>query len=73
VLIRLDFLIGSRVVGPQLKLSFLALRRRSQAINSEAQVRRNLIIDDIVVEYGVRIEGVLRQRDAVFVRAIFAD
>jgi hypothetical protein len=36
-----------------------------EAVDSETQVRQDLVIDDVVKKDGVRIEGFLRQDDAI--------
>ena len=45
--------------------------RFRQAIDGQAQVRQHLVIDDVVEEHGVRVEGFLRQDDAVFAGKCF--
>ncbi len=71
--VRHDFLVGRHIFGPQLELSFFTFSRRGKAVHCKAQVGQNLIIDDIVVDYGVGVEGLLRRDTAVFVRAILTN
>ncbi len=71
--VRHNFLIGRHIFGPQLELSLFTFSRRGKAVHCKAQVGQNLIIDDIVVDYGVGVEGILRQNTAVFVRAILTN
>lgn len=63
--IRADDLVRGRVFRPQFELALLFLRGSRQAIDSQAQIRQYLIVDDVVEEYGIRVEGVLRQDNAI--------
>jgi hypothetical protein len=63
--IGLDFVVGRDVFGAQLQVALLFFATGSEAIDSKAQVRQHLIIDNIVEKYGIRIEAVLRQDYAV--------
>ncbi len=63
-------LIGRNIFRAQLKLASLAFAGFSQTIDREAQVRQDIVINDIVKEYRVRIERFLGQDDAV-VKGLF--
>ena len=67
---------GHRRIGPnhficrnifrtQLEFSLLAFAGLSQAIDCEAKVRKNVVINNVVKEYRVRIERILGQDDAI--------
>ena len=60
-----DLLVGRGIFGPQLEPALAAVCTVGEAVDREAEVRQDLVIDDIVQEYGVRVEGLLRQDDAI--------
>jgi len=39
-----------------------------QTIDLETQVRKYVIVDDVIEEYGIRIEGLFRQNYAIIKR-----
>jgi hypothetical protein len=45
---------------------------RGKPVDLEAEVRQNVVIDDIVEKYGIRIECVPRQDDAIIEIFAFA-
>ena len=71
--VRGDLLIRGDVLRPQLQPALPALRPVGQAVDGEAQVRQDLVVDDVVEKYGVRVEGFLRQDDAIFEWPVLAD
>ena len=44
-----------------------------EPVDGQAQVREDLVVDDVVEEYGIRVEGVLRQDDTIVKCAVLAD
>ena len=66
-------IVRGLVLGPQFELAFLAFGRCGQAIDRKTQVGQNLVIDDVIKKYGVRVEGVLRQNDAILKGLVLAD
>ena len=68
-----DLLACTSVLGPQLEPAFSPVRRGGKAVNGETQAGKNLVIDDIVKKYGVRVEGILRQDDAIIEWHVLAD
>ena len=57
--------IGRDILRPQIEFAPLALTRLCQSIDRQTQVRQNIVINDVVKEYGVRVERFLGQYDAV--------
>ena len=49
----------------QLHLLLVAFTGRVQAVNSKTEIREHFIIDDVVEEYGIRIECILCQDDTI--------
>lgn len=66
-------LVRGNVLGPQLQLSFALVRTIGKPVDREAQIGQYLVIDDVVQEYGIRIEGFLRQDDAIIECPVLAD
>ena len=60
------------VFGPELEF-FARASVVGQAVDGEAQVRQDIVLDDIVEENGIRVEDVLRQDDAIVVYRVLAD
>lgn len=58
-------LVRRNILGKQLELVVLAFRRRRQTIDGETQVRQHFVIDDVIEENGIRVEGFFRQDDAL--------
>jgi hypothetical protein len=56
---------SSNILGPQLESPSFLICSIGEAVDSETQVRQDLVIDDVVKKDGVRIEGFLRQDDAI--------
>lgn len=46
-------------------MAFLAIARCRQPVDRQTQIRQYVVIDDIVEEHTIRIEGVLLQNNAV--------
>jgi hypothetical protein len=65
--------VGCDVFRTQLQLAFTLVGAIGQPVDGQAQVRQNLVVDDIVQEYGIRVEGFLRQDDAVVECAVLAN
>ena len=63
--VRADLLIRGDVLGPQFEPAFPAVRAVSKAVDGKTQVGQDLVIDDIVKKYGIRVERFLRQYDAI--------
>ena len=70
--IGLSCLVGD-VFGSHLELAFALVGSVREAVYGQAQVRQHLVIDDVVEEYGIRVERVLRQDYTVIECAVFAD
>jgi len=71
--VRADLLIRGDVLRAQLKAMVLTFSRRRKAVDLEAQIRQHIVIDDVVKKYGIRIEGFLRQDDAIIEWPVLAD
>ena len=63
VCIGFRFVVGGDFFRP--KLERLAHACVGQAVDGKTQIGKHLIVDDIVQEYRIRIENVLRQNDAL--------
>ena len=63
--IRADLLIRGDVLGPYLEPPFPAVCTIGEAVDSKTQVGQNFVVDDIVEKHGIRVEGFLRQDDAI--------
>lgn len=63
--IRTRGLIRGNVLWSNVELAAFAFFGLSKPIDSEAQVRQYPLLDDVVQEYGVRVEGLFRQDDAL--------
>ena len=57
--------VRSSILGPQLELSPALVRTVGKAVDRETQIGQHLVIDDVVEKYSVRVEGFLRQDDAI--------
>ena len=57
--------IRSNIFRTQLEFASFTLTRLGQSIDCQAKVRKNIVINDIVKEYRVRIERFLAQDDAI--------
>ena len=71
--VRADRLVRGGILRPQIEPASLLVRPVGKAVDGETQVRQNLVVDDIVKKHGIRIEGVLRQDDAIVELAVLAD
>ena len=58
-------IIRGNIFRPQFEPAFPAVAGVSKTINFETQVWQYLVVDDVVKKHGIRIEGVLRQNDAI--------
>jgi hypothetical protein len=63
--VRAGRLVCRDVLRPQLEPASLPVCPVSETVYSKAQVGQDLVIDDIVQKNGVRVEGFLRQDDAI--------
>jgi len=63
--IGLHRLIRGDIFRAEIKFAGPALSGLGQTVHSKRQVRQNLVIDDVFKKDGIRIEGVLRQNDAI--------
>ena len=63
--VRADLLIRGDVLGPHFEPPLPAVCTIGEAVDSKTQVGQDLVVDDIVQKNGVRIEGFLRQDDAI--------
>ena len=63
--VRADLLVGHGILGPQFESAFAPVCTIGETVDREAEVGQNLVIDDVVQEYGIRVEGLLRQDDAI--------
>ncbi len=79
-----NFMAGSVVSGqtpsfaaassrPQLEPALPALCSVGETIDRQAQVGQHLVIDDIVKKHGIRVEGFLREDDAIVEWPVLAD
>jgi len=68
-----DLLVRGSILGPHLEPAPAAIGSVGQAIDRETQVRQDLVVDDIVEKYGIRVEGFLRQDDAIIECPVLAD
>jgi hypothetical protein len=59
---RLNDFVLCRVFGWQFHIT---IDRRSQAVDRQTELGQNLVADDVIMEYGFRIEGLFIQNDAV--------
>ena len=65
-----DRLVRRCVFGAQLELPLLTFACRCKTIYFETQVRKDIVIDDVVEKNGIRIEGFLRQDYAIIKRFV---
>lgn len=68
-----DLLDHGRIVRPQLELASAAIGAVGKAVDREAQVGQDLVVDDIVEKDGIGVEGFLRQDDTIIESAVLAD
>ena len=68
-----DRVVGRSVFRAQLEFALALVRAVGQTIDREAQVGQYVVVDDVVQEYGIRIEGFLRQDDTIVECAVLAD
>lgn len=68
-----DDLIGRNIFRAQLKAAFSRFRRFGEPVDFQTQIGKNVIINDIVKEHGVRVERFLVQYDAVVECFVVAD
>ena len=68
-----DLLGATSVFGPQFEPALPPVRCSGQAVYGETQVGQDPVIDDIVEKYGIRVEGLLRQDDAIIKWPVLAD
>jgi hypothetical protein len=72
--IRYDGFVGRSVLGAEFELPQAGLAMGCQPVDLETKVREYVVIDDVVEEYGVGIECVPGQDDAIVeIFAIAAD
>ena len=58
-------LVRGDILGPQLQPSSAFVGTVGKPVDREAQIGQYLVIDDVVQENGIRVEGFLRQDDAI--------
>jgi len=58
-------LIRCHITGTKLQAAMLLLAGLSQTVYCQAQVRQNIVINNILQENRIRIEGFLGQNDAI--------
>jgi len=58
-------LVRGSILGPQFQAGLAAVGAVGKTVDREAEVGQHVVIDDIVEKYGIRVEGVLRQDDAI--------
>ena len=68
-----DRIICGAFSGTHLQPAFATVGTICEAVYCQTEVRKDLIVDDVVEEYGIRVEGVLRQDDAIVKCAVLAD
>jgi hypothetical protein len=68
-----NLLVCGSIIRPQLEPALPSLRCVRETIDRQAEVRQDLVIDDIVKKNGIRVEGFLREDDAVFEWPVLAD
>ena len=68
-----DLLVCGSILRAQLELALSSLRSIGETVDRQAQVRQDLVIDDIVKKDGIRVEGFLRENDAIFEWPVLAD
>lgn len=68
-----NLIVRGSILGPQLELSSTAIGSVGKAVDRETQVGQDLVVDDIVEKDGIRVEGFLRQDDAIVECAVLAD
>jgi len=68
-----NLLVCGNILRPQLEPALPPLRCVRETIDRQAEVRQDLVIDDIVKKDGIRVEGFLREDDAVFEWPVLAD
>ena len=61
------------VFGTHFEVRGMDGTRIGQTVDGETQVRQHVIVDDVVEEHGIRIEGVLRQDDAIVECSVLSD
>ena len=61
------------ILGSQFEPASPLVRSVGETIDSKAQVGKDLVIDDIVKKDGIRVEGILRQNDAIIECPVLAD
>jgi hypothetical protein len=65
--------VCGKVLRPHLEHALPPLCSVGEAIDREAQVGQDFVIDDIVEKDGIRVEGFLRQDDAIIEWPVLAD
>jgi hypothetical protein len=68
-----SLLVCSSILGPQLEPASAPIGSVGQPVDRETQVGQDRVVDDIVEKNGIRIEGFLRQDDAIIECAVLAD
>ena len=68
-----NLLARGSILGAQLEPAPSPVRRNGKAVDGKTQAGQDLVIHDIVEKYGVRVEGILRQDDAIIEWPVLAD
>lgn len=58
-------IICRNVFGPQFQPALPAVGGVSKTVDFETQIRQYLVVDNVVQKHGIRVEGFLRQNDAI--------
>jgi len=67
-----DFFV-SRIFRSQFHIRFAAFAGSNQTINGETQIRKHIVVDDVVQEDGIGIKRILGQDDAIVEWLLFAN
>ena len=69
----LHCVVGRNVFGTKFQLALALVATVGQAVYRETQVRQYVIVDDVVEEDRIRVEGILRQDDAIIKCVVLTD
>ena len=68
-----DRIICGVLSGTHLKPAFATVSTIRKAVHCQTEIRKDLIVDDIVEKHGIRVEGVFRQDDTIIKCVVLAD
>ena len=63
--IGLPYVVGGQVLRPEIESALFTLPARRQSVDRQTQIGQHVVVDNVVEEHGIRIEGFLRQDDAI--------